>query len=94
MDKSDIPQQDNGCNCGLFVCMSCDYILNGCKFNFKQDDIMDGSWQEKMILSILILCDDKNNNTNKEDMEYINDNDMVEIIQPTKKAKGKQKRDN
>ena len=42
-----------------------------------------------MILSILTLCNDEGNDTNK-GMEYNNDNDMVEIIQTTKKAKGKQ----
>ena len=29
MDKSDIPQQENVADCGVFVCMFCDYILNG-----------------------------------------------------------------
>ena len=29
MDKSDIPRQENVANCGVFVCMFCDYILNG-----------------------------------------------------------------
>ena len=90
MDKSDIPQQENVSDCGVFVCMFCDYILNGCKLNFKQDDIMEGSWRQKMILSILTPCDDNGNGTNKEGMEYDNDNDIVEIIQPTKKTKGKQ----
>ncbi len=41
-----------------------------------------------MILSILTLCDDDGNDTYKDGMEYKSDNDMVEIIQPTKKAKG------
>ncbi len=40
MTNSDIPQQENVSDCGVFVCMFCDYILNGCKLNFKQDDIM------------------------------------------------------
>ncbi len=42
-----------------------------------------------MILSILTLCNVNGNDTYKEGMEYESDNDMVEIIQPTKKAKGK-----
>ncbi len=67
----------------------CEYILNGFKLNFKQDDVMEGSWQQKMILSILTLCNDDSNDTYKEGMEYKRDNDMVEIIQPTKIAKGK-----
>jgi histone-lysine N-methyltransferase SETD2 len=89
MSNSDIPQQENISDCGVFVCMFCDYILNGLKLNFKQDDIMEGSWRQKMILSILTLCNDNSNDTTKEGMEYKSDKDMVEIIQPTKKAKGK-----
>ena len=48
---------------------------------------MKGSWQQKMILSILTLCDDNGNDTYKEGMEYKSDNDMVEIIPLTKKTK-------
>ena len=40
MTNSDIPQQENVSNCGVFVCMFCEYILNGCELNFKQDDAM------------------------------------------------------
>ena len=52
---------------------------------------MEGNWRQKMILPILTPCDDNGNDTYKESMEYNTDNesDMVEIIQPTKKAKGK-----
>jgi hypothetical protein len=89
MDKNDIPQQENVSDCGVFVCMFCDYILNGCELNFKQDDIMEGSWRQKMILSILTTCGDDSNDTTKEGMEYESDNDMEVIIQPTEKAKGK-----
>jgi hypothetical protein len=89
MDKNDIPQQENVSDCGVFICMFCDYILNGCKLNFKQDDIMEGSWRQKMILSILTTCGDNDNDTYKEVMEYESDNDMEVIIQPTKKTKGK-----
>ena len=42
-----------------------------------------------MILSILTLCNVNGNDTYKDGMEYESDKDMVEIIQPTKKAKGK-----
>ena len=42
-----------------------------------------------MILSILTPCNDNSNDTNKEGKEYNSDNDMVEIIQPTIKEKGK-----
>ncbi len=87
MTNNDIPQQENVSDCGVFVCMFCEYIVNGCKLNFKQDDVMEGSWRQKMIL--LTLCDDNGNDTYKEGMEYESDNDMVEIIQPTKKEKQK-----
>ncbi len=66
MTNSDIPQQENVSDCGVFVCMFCEYILNGCKLNFKQDDVMEGSWRHKMILSILTLCNVDGNDTNKE----------------------------
>ena len=89
MTNSDIPQQENVSDCGVFVCMFCDHILNGCKLSFKQDDIMEGSWRQKMILSILTPCDDDDNDTTKEGVEYKSDKDMVEIIQPTKKSKRK-----
>ncbi len=88
MTNSDIPQQENVFDCVVFVCMFCEYILNGCKLIFKQDDVMEGSWRHKMILSILTLCNVSGNENYKEGMEYESDNDMVEIIQPTKKAKG------
>jgi Ulp1 family protease len=54
MDKNDIPQQENVSDFGVFVCMFCDYILNGCKHNFKHDDIMEGSWRQKMICQSLL----------------------------------------
>jgi hypothetical protein len=50
---------------------------------------MEGSLWKNMILSILTLCNDEGKDINK-DMEYDNDNDMVNIIQPNKKVKGKQ----
>ena len=50
---------------------------------------MEGRWRQKMILSILTLCNDNGNDKYKEGIEYKSDKDMVGIIQPTKKAKGK-----
>ena len=50
---------------------------------------MEGSWRQKMILSILTTCGDDNNDTYKESMECESDNDMEVIIQPTEKTKGK-----
>ncbi len=29
----------NTTDCGVFVCMYCDFILNDCKLDFKQDAI-------------------------------------------------------
>ncbi len=36
-----VPQQDttNTTDCGVFVCMYCNFILNDCKLDFKQDNI-------------------------------------------------------
>jgi Ulp1 family protease len=36
-----VPQQDktNTTDCGVFVCMHCNFIVNGCKLNFNQKDI-------------------------------------------------------
>ena len=91
MTNSDFPQQENVSDCGVCVCLFYDYILNGYKLNFKQDDMMEGIWWQKIILSILTPCDDNGNDTYKEGMKYDNDKNMVEIIQPTEKAKGKPK---
>ena len=49
------------------------------------------SCRQKMILSILTPCNENGNETYKEGIEYKSDNDMVEIIQPAKKAKGNPK---
>jgi hypothetical protein len=68
--------------------MFCEYILNGCELNFKHDDIMEGSWRQKMILSILTTCGDDGNDATKEGIEYESDKDMVEIIKPTEKTNG------
>jgi Ulp1 family protease len=40
-----VPQQDtaNTTDCGVFVCMFCDFILNDCKLDFKQDDITNSN---------------------------------------------------
>jgi Ulp1 family protease len=50
-----VPQQDktNTTDCGVFVCMYCNFILNDCKLDFKQDDITNSDWRDRMILSIL-----------------------------------------
>jgi Ulp1 family protease len=38
------PQQENGIDCGVFVCMYIDFIHNGCELNFTQEDIDSGGW--------------------------------------------------
>ncbi len=65
-----VPQQDttNTTDCGVFVCMYCDFILNECKLDFKQDDITNNDWRDRMILSILLVkpTNDKEKNNNHE----------------------------
>ncbi len=64
------PQQDttNTKDCGVFVCMYCDFILNDCKLDFSQDNITNSNWRERMILSILLVKPkkDKESNNNYE----------------------------
>ncbi len=50
-----VPQQDkmNTTDCGVLVCMYCNFILNKRKLDFSQKDITNSNWQERMILSIL-----------------------------------------
>ncbi len=66
--RSNVPQQDttNTTDCGVFVCMYCDFILNDCKLDFNQDDITNHHWRDRMILSILSVKpkNDKEKNNN------------------------------
>jgi hypothetical protein len=52
-----VPQQDttNTADCGVFVCMYCNFILNDCKLDFSQNKITSSNWRDKMILSILLV---------------------------------------
>jgi Ulp1 family protease len=52
-----VPQQDktNTTDCGVFVCMYCNFILHDCKLDFSQNYINNSNWQERMILSILLV---------------------------------------
>ena len=63
-----VPQQDksNTTDCGVFVCMYCNFILNDCKLDFKQDNITNSDWRDRMILSILSVkpTNDKEKNNN------------------------------
>jgi histone-lysine N-methyltransferase SETD2 len=52
-----VPQQDNTTDCGIFVCLYCDFILHDCALDFKQDDIKYGEWRKKIVLSILSIND-------------------------------------
>ncbi len=65
-----VPQQDttSTTDCGVFVCMYCNFILNDCKLDFKQDNITNSDWRDRMILSILLVkpTNDKEKNNNDE----------------------------
>ncbi len=63
-----VPQQDktNTPDCGVFVCMYCNFILNECKLDFSQKDITNSNWQERMILSILLAKPKKDNESNND----------------------------
>ncbi len=52
-----VPQQDttNNTDCGVFVCMYCDFILNDCTLDFSQHDITNTNWRDMMIPSILLV---------------------------------------
>jgi hypothetical protein len=60
----DVPQQDNTKDCGIFVCLYCDFILNDCALDFTQDDIRYGEWRKKMVLSILSINNNDDNISN------------------------------
>ncbi len=65
-----VPQQDttNTTDCGVFVCMYCNFNLNDCKLGFHQDDITNSQWIDRMILSILSIKpkNDKDKKNNDE----------------------------
>ncbi len=59
----------------VFVCMYCDFILNDCKLDFKQDNITNSDWRDRMILSILSVKptnDKEKNNYDKVTLSAIN----------------------
>jgi Ulp1 family protease len=63
-----VPQQDitNTTDCGVFVCMYCNFILNDCKLDFNQHNITKSHLRDRMILSILLVkaTNDKDKNNN------------------------------
>jgi hypothetical protein len=72
-----VPQQDttSSTDCGVFVSMYCDFILNDCKLDFKQDDITNSDWIDRMILSILLVkptSDKEKKNNGKVTLSAIN----------------------
>jgi Ulp1 family protease len=36
----------NTTDCGVFVCMYCDFILNDCSLYFNQEDIANSHWRD------------------------------------------------
>ncbi len=67
----DAPQQDNTKDCGILVCLYCKLILHDLDLTFTQDQIENGKWQKKMILSILSIKDDISNNDNNETADKV-----------------------
>ncbi len=61
-----VPQQNttNTTDCVVFVSMYCNFILNYCKLDFRQNNITNSNWRDRMILSILLIKpkNDKDNN--------------------------------
>ncbi len=55
--RCNVLQQDTTktTDCGVFVCMYCNFILNDCKLDFNQDNITNCHWKDRMILSILLV---------------------------------------
>ncbi len=66
--RCNVPQQNttDTTDCGVFVCMYCNFILNDCKLDFNQDNITNSHWRDRMILSILLVKpkNDKEKNNN------------------------------
>ncbi len=64
-----VPQQDttNTTDYGVFVCMYCNFILNDCKLDFKQDNITNSDWKDRMILSTLLVKPTNDKEKNNDD---------------------------
>ncbi len=64
-----VPQQDttNTTDCCVFVCIYCNFILNDCKLDFKQEDITNSDWRDRMILSILSVKPKNGKEINNDD---------------------------
>ena len=75
----DAPQQDNTNDCGVYVCMFCEFVLNDCTLCFSQEQVNQGKWQGKIILRILSLNDPPSTKTSDPTGD---DSDTVEIVEP------------
>ena len=64
------PQQTKTIDCGVFVCMYIDFIHDGCKLDFTQEDIINGGWWKKMML---LIMPDKSSDKDKDKDNYIED---------------------
>jgi hypothetical protein len=64
-----VPQQDtkNTADCGVFVCMYCNFILNDCKLDFNQHNITHSHWRDRRILSILSVKPKNDKEKNNDD---------------------------
>ncbi len=64
-----VPPQDttNTTDCGVFVCLYCNFILNDCQLDFSQNNIINSIWRDRMILSILLVKPKKGQENNKDD---------------------------
>jgi Ulp1 family protease len=64
-----VPQQDttSKTDCGVFVCMYCNFILNDCNLDFNQEDITNSHWRDRMILSILAVKPKNDKETDNDD---------------------------
>ena len=82
------PQQENTEDCGIFVCLYCELILNDLDLTFfTQDKIRQGKWRKKMILSILSIKDDISNDDNDEntaEVELLSSSDINRSLQQLK----------
>lgn len=78
IDPFDAPQQDNTNDCGVFVCMFCEFVLNDCTLCFSQELIRQGQWRKKIILRILSLNDLTSTKTS--DLSG-DDSDPVEFVE-------------
>ncbi len=69
-----VPQQDttNNTNCGVFVCIYCNFNLNDCKLHFKQDNITNSDWRDRMTLSILSVKPTNDKECDKDDEVKLN----------------------